>query len=94
MIPAVTIIGIKRVENPETWDDGARAVAFYDCEVRGFQFRDCLLIKTARGGITTQLPRGSKRDSGARANRILDDAVRNSMIYSASRAFEALGGKL
>lgn len=88
----VKIIGLNRVQQPKAWDDGSKMLAFYDCEVRGFRFHGCLLVKTARGGLTTQLPRGDDGRSNGRANHIVEDQIRHQMCDSAKRMYESLGG--
>lgn len=88
----VRMIGLNRVLKPESWDDGCKMIAFYDCEVRGFRFHGCLLIKTARGGLTTQLPRGDTGRGNGRANHIVDGQIRDQMCDAAKRLYVTLGG--
>jgi hypothetical protein len=86
-----TIVGISLLAK-EPWKNGDRLLACFDCEVRGFRLNGCLLIRTARGALLAQAPRGDNGRDGLRAIHIVDDALRSEMCAAAHGAYLALGG--
>jgi hypothetical protein len=86
----VKITGI-RIPASSKWDKD-KLLALFDCEVLGFAFVGCLLIRAERGFLIAQAPRGDSGIPSIRAVRILDPAVRSAMAEAAYRAFLAIGG--
>lgn len=90
MIPVkITAVTIR----DKQWDNGDRLLACFDCEVLGFGLNDCVLIRTRRGPLLAQAPRGDSSRKGVRAITIIEPSIRDSMATAAHAAFLALGGK-
>jgi len=93
MPDTVKITGINLSDTTKIWANGDRPLAWFDCEVRGFRLAGCVLIRTSRGFLLAQAPRGDSGKEGVRAIQIADPAVREAMADAAYGAFTALGGK-
>ena len=91
MTDTIKVTGLS-LANQKPWDNGDRALAFFDCETRGIALCGCVLIRTSRGFLLAQGPRGDSQRVGARAIQIVDSALRKDLAAAAHRAFLALGG--
>lgn len=77
-----------------TFDDGARLIALFDCDLGPIRLRGCSLLKTAKGGFTATPPRGENaRDPGRRSVVITDESLRHTMMQAARKAYIAFGGE-
>jgi hypothetical protein len=89
---AMQITGINIV-GAEAWKNGDKLLAFFDIEANGFRIHECLLIRTSRGFLLAQPPRGDRRRGEGRAIEIADSALRAEIAATAHRAFLAMGGR-
>lgn len=74
------------------WDTGDKPLAWFDCEVSGLSLAGCTLLRTARGFLLAQPPKGDCARPGARAIRIVDPALRDSLAEAAHKVFLSFGG--
>ncbi|MGE0749347.1 MAG: hypothetical protein AB7K64_02055 [Variibacter sp.] len=75
------------------FEDGARLIAVFDCEIGAIGLRGCSLLKTPKGGFTATPPRGENaRDPGRRAVIIKDESLRHAIMQAARKTFMKMGG--
>lgn len=87
----VRVIGLRLVES-KPWKDGDRLLASFDCDIAGFRLHGCVLIRSSRGFLIAQPPKGTTGRDQARAIEIVDPDVRAAMRDASHAAFLALGG--
>lgn len=85
------ITALSVVSNPQVWSTGDRLIAFFSIEFGGFRLHECLLIRTKRGFLLAQPPRGDTKKGECRAIQIVDPEIRKAMAEAAYNAFVALG---
>lgn len=85
------ITALSVVSDPDPWPNGDRLLAFFSVEFGGFRLHDCLLIRTKRGFLLAQGPRGDAKKGECRAIQIVDAGIRKAMGEAAYNAFVALG---
>jgi hypothetical protein len=85
-IPSITITDSK------PWPNGDKLLCVFDAEFSGLRLNGCLLIRSSRGGLLAQAPRGDSQRPNVRAIQILDSGVRSQLADAAHNAFRALGG--
>jgi hypothetical protein len=91
-MPDVSITGLKRVNKPRPNQGGSKILAYFDCEVSGFELIGCALVRTANNGLVAWPPRLEDKEGARRAVVIRDDATRHAMMINAREAYRALGG--
>jgi hypothetical protein len=89
--PAIKIVGLTLADR-KAWDNGDRPLAYFDCETGGFRLHGCTLIRTSRGFLLAQAPRGESQRPGTRAIQIVDTDLRKGLADAAYSVFQSFGG--
>jgi len=88
----VKITGLSLIKD-KRWPNGDSPLAHFDCEVRGFQIRGCLLLRTNRDyrACTPKIegPRGETS-----AVKIIDPDLRIEMTDAALKVYRQFGGSV
>lgn len=88
----VTITGLTRISRPKPNKGGSTILAYFDCEVRGFELQGCALVRTPNNGLVAWPPKLEVQEGPRRAILIRDDSTRHAMMNQAREAYRALGG--
>lgn len=95
-MPEVSILGLSRVSRPKPNKGGSIILAYFDCEVSGFELVGCALVRTPKNGLVAWPPSlvgvEGRKEGARRAVKIRDDATRHAMMINAREAYRALGG--
>lgn len=92
MTETVKITAISVVTDQKPWKTGDKLLAFFDTEFDGIRLRKCLLVRTSRGFLLAQPPRGGVDRAVGRPVEIMDRDLRVQMAEAAHKAFVAIGG--
>ena len=86
VITGLTLAAVKKAHHNKN------VLAFFDCQVGGFDFRGCALIKGGKFGMTMWPPRMDGPDGQRRGVHITDVILRDTITRKAAEAYKALGG--
>lgn len=90
----VTITGLDRVRAPKPSDAGHTILAYFSADVGVFNFKGCVLVRTARQGIAAWLPKlDDKRAHNQRSVTLNDEPTRNAILKAAREMYILMGGK-
>jgi hypothetical protein len=89
----VTITGLERVREPIQTPQGHSILAYFSCDVGVFSLKGCVLVRTARGGIATWLPKlEDGRGAKLKSVTLNDEPTRNAMLRAAREMYVRMGG--
>ena len=81
IIDAINLIG------DEPFKNGEKPLALFDCQIRGFWFCGCILLRSPSNRYMAQLPRVRNRYGSPYPIRIIEAGLRVKIIDAATEAY-------